>query len=148
MIDVTAKMLETISGSTCFGIAYDDAIPECIQCDVRLQCKAKSGGEAIPTPTVKESTPGEVKTPKVAKTPKNPMGEKINKPDETESTVADKPKKGVKEAPPVNTNLPDFKPMSTEQLKALAKDRNVEWKDYGNENITRMRLIMALKKSY
>jgi hypothetical protein len=44
--------------------------------------------------------------------------------------------------------MPDFKSMSLDELKELAAERNVEWKDYGNAQITRMRLIMALKKSY
>jgi len=155
MIDITSKLLDTIGGSTCFGIAYDDTIPECIQCDVRSQCKAKSEGGDIPTPMIKaEKTAAEVsdkpkggsKPKKTEETPKDTSESTLQPPKESNKP----PKKPTK--PPTNTNtntnLPDFKSMSTDALKAMAKERAVEWKDYGNDNITRMRLIMALKKSF
>jgi hypothetical protein len=151
-VNIDSKLLEALKQSTCFGIAHDEEVPECRQCDVKGQCKAKSEGVMnIPTPTVKpkkavSETKSEPK-PK-ATTPKKPTtttksATPVSKPSTTAQKHAPKTTQ-----PSGGGNAPDFKPMGLDELKALAEQRNVEWKDYGNDNITRMRLIMALKKSY
>ena len=136
---IDAKLLEVISKSTCFGLAHDETVPECKICDVKGSCKAKMegglGGSPIPT-TRTISTPPEEK-------PKTTTAPKSKKADSKPKTPAKQ-----KETPTTPSNMPDFKPMKLPELEELAKSRGVEWKDYGNENITRMRLIMALKKSY
>jgi adenine-specific DNA glycosylase len=143
MIGVNPKLLEILEESTCFGIAPDDSVPECQQCDVRLQCKAKASGELVDLPdkkVVKEEKPKD--TPKKApkKTENSSSKKSTNKP------KANKPKSTKTVS---NTSgLPNFKEMAWEELEQLATDRNVEWKDYGNPQINRMRIIMALKKSY
>lgn len=140
-ISIDAKLLEVLNASTCFGLAYDADVPECKQCDVKGSCKAKMEGGLgdSPIPTHKlvsasTSAPVAEEKPKATSKPKAPA--KATKPKE------DKPKAATP------ANMPEFKPMSLDELKDLAKERNVEWKDYGSDNITRMRLIMALKKSY
>lgn len=144
-VNIDAKLLEALQQSTCFGIAYDEEVPECKQCDVKGQCKVKvEGGINIPTPTTKpkkavSETKAEPKKPTPAK-----------KPTATKAPVT-KPKATAPAKKTTSTpsgDAPDFKPMGLDELQALAAERNVEWKDYGNDNITRMRLIMALKKSY
>ena len=147
-VNIDSKLLEALQQSTCFGIAHDEDVPECRQCDVKGQCKAKSEGVMnIPTPTAKPKAA----TPKAE--PKAKASTPAKKPTTTKAPDA-KPKAKVVSKPkatPASSgggNAPDFKPMTLEELKALAEQRSVEWKDYGNDNITRMRLIMALKKSY
>lgn len=66
---------------------------------------------------------------------------KTAKPNKTTPKPKQKPSSGL-------DNLPVFKEMEFNELVELADKRNVEWKDYGDKSITRMRLIMALKKSY
>lgn len=135
---IDAKLLEILAESTCFGIAYDLSVPECKQCDVKGSCKAKMEGGlgGTPVPTTKAVA---IEPKKEAKTTSAPK--KASEPKATKPTT----KKA--ESKPVG-NLPDFKAMTLENLENLARERNVEWKDYGSENITRMRLVMALKKSY
>lgn len=144
-INIDSKILEALQLSTCFGLAHDDTVPECKQCDVKGQCKAKSeGGVSVPLPTVKPK-----KASTTDKPAEKPKATSKSTTATTKSTTA-KPKapEKPKATPVASGDIPDFKPMTLEDLKSLAKDRNVEWKDYGNDQITRMRLIMALKKSY
>lgn len=138
---IDATLIEAIAKSTCFGLAYDISVPECKQCDVKGSCKTRMlgglGGTPIPT------------TKAVAIEPKKeskPATKAPTKKTTTPTTKKDKPSKPASTHVP--TNLPDFKSMSMEELEDLAKKREVEWKDYNSPNITRMRLIMALKKSY
>jgi len=132
------KLKAIIGSSTCFGIAYDDGVPECKQCDTRLKCRAKTlGVDYVPEPEpIVEKEP--VPKPELPKVNVEP----------TEKETKKKTKKGTTEKAPDNPNLPNFKEMSLEQLKSMAAEKSVEWKDYGNDQITRMRLIMALKKAF
>lgn len=150
MINIDTKLLEALKASTCFGIAHDESVPECKQCDVRAQCKVKSEGELnIPIPKGKAVVSPPVKDVAKKETPKKPATKKSDKP----STPAKKsspaaPKKATASKSSGSGDIPDFKPMSLDELKALANLRKVEWKDFNNDQITRMRLIMSLKKSY
>lgn len=145
-ISIDAKLLEVLQSSTCFGVAHDADVPECKQCDVKGSCKAKMegglGDSPIPTHKLASSTSS---TNSVAKEDKPAKASTPKSKASTPKAKSDKPEKASTPAP---SNLPEFKPMSLEELKALAKERNVEWKEYDSPNITRMRLIMALKKSY
>lgn len=145
-VNIDSKLLEALQQSTCFGIAHDETVPECKQCDVKGQCKAKSEGLAVPTPTTKPKKA--VAEPK-AEPKKTAPAKKSTPAKTTTKATAPKstPKPTAKKTAP-SGNMPDFKPMGLDELKALAAERSVEWKDYGNDQITRMRLIMALKKSY
>ena len=143
-VNIDSKLLEALQQSTCFGIAHDETVPECKQCDVKGQCKAKSEGLAVPTPTTKPKKA----TPEPKAEPKKTAPAKKSTPAKTTKTTAPKstPKPSAKKtAPAPSGNMPDFKPMELDELKALAADRSVEWKDYGNDQITRMRLIMGNK---
>lgn len=153
MINIDAKLLKALEASTCFGIAHDDTVPECKQCDVKAQCKAKVDGANIQTPKskpLKSPAPDNVKIEKKVEkpAPSRASSEPVvstPKPAKKEQPVKKQEKKEDKTTDP---NIPDFKNMDLDSLVSLAKQRNVEWKDYGNDNITRMRLIMSLKKSY
>jgi len=137
---IDAKLLEALQSSTCFGMAHDPDVPECKQCDVKGSCKAKMEGGLGDSPIPTTRT---VSTPPEEKPKAKPNAPKSNKKADSKPKAPTK-----KETPATPSNMPDFKPMSLPELEELAKGRGVEWKDYGNDNITRMRLIMALKKSY
>lgn len=144
MATIDSRLLEALEASTCFGIAHDETVPECMQCDVKAQCKKKSEGVDLPTPTtrvLKEEPVLEVVKPK--STPKTAP----KKTETKKAAPAPKAKAETKKVTP-SGNIPDFKSLALEELKDMAKERDVDWKDYGNDQITRMRLIMALKKTY
>lgn len=160
MINIESKLLSVLESSTCFGIAHDETAPECKQCDVRAQCKAKCEGAAIPTPKTKpakevhkspDKTPVSTK-PASSKPSASAKPASTPKPASEAKSTTKKPENKPKPTPTPssggNGDMPDFKSMSLEDLAGLAKKRGIEWKDYGNDNITRMRLIMSLKKSY
>jgi cobalamin biosynthesis Mg chelatase CobN len=159
-IQIDSRLLEALQQSTCFGIAYDETVPECKQCDVRAQCKKKSEGFLnIPTPTAKpkktaqSSTKEDKPASKATTTASKPKATKTVASKSTAKATAKSTstvkKAGTKKSTPVPAgNMPEFKSMTLDELKELAAERNVKWKDYGNDNITRMRLIMELKKSY
>lgn len=144
------KILSVISQSTCFGIAYDSTVPECKQCDVCDQCKKKSAGANIPTPQgrQKESPkPEETSKKEDTTTPAKPKSTSTPKP-ASKPKASTKPSSGKAEPKKLSADAPNFKDLTLEQLKELAEQRSVEWSDYGNDSITRMRLIMSLKKTY
>ena len=160
-IQIDSRLLEALQQSTCFGIAHDENVPECKQCDVRAQCKKKSEGFLnIPTPiakpkkaTTSSTTKKDKPTSKASTTASKSkatksVASKSTAKTTTKSTSTVKKAETKKSTPVPTGNMPDFKSMSLDELKELAAERNVEWKDYGNAQITRMRLIMALKKSY
>ncbi|WIT25862.1 hypothetical protein [Bacillus phage SPO1L1] len=149
-----AKLQRILEESTCFGIGHDPNVKECKMCDVREQCRAKTQGMNVPTPTRKKPEEVAPAQPKEKPTTKKTTAKKTTSKEEKEAPKAKetKPKtskpKAKKAKAPDNPNLPNFKEMSFEDLVELAKERKVEWKDYNSPNITRMRLIMGLKASY
>lgn len=150
MIDVKEKLLNAIGESTCFGVAYDENIPECKECDVKAQCRSKAEGAVVPTPVAKSPvTP----PPTITEPPTKKEKDKKPKPPADKSST-DKPptpsktSKTTKEDKATDGNLPDFKSMTLQELVAMANQNGVVWKDYNHENITRMRLIMGLKKHF
>ena len=155
---VDAKLLESLQQSTCFGIAHDLNTPECKQCDVQLQCRRKTEGVDIPTPSGKEviksvSRNGEEPkkaAPKKESSPAKaaPEPKVVEKKSVSEASSEPKVKKPPKPKAEVNPNMPNFKEMSWEALVELATKFGVTPKDYKSEAINRMRLIMELKKHY
>jgi len=150
MIDIDSRLLEEIKNSSCFGIAFGDTVPECKKCDLQAQCKKKSEGLFVEPPRAKLK-------PKEAPAPKKEDKKAKKETKKSAKSVAPSTKKEKEKAPAkkptapasaASGNMPDFKAMGLEELKGLAAERKVDWKDYGNDNITRMRLIMALKKSF
>jgi hypothetical protein len=150
MIELNANVLKVLEESTCFGICYDIEMPECKMCDVKVQCKAKTEGANIPTPMVKEkkSTPA----PKPDKPKQAPKKESTAKKQAEKKATANASKPSPKKPAPAKKapsgNVPDFKDVKLDELREIAKKEGVEYKEYGNDNITRMRLVMALKKHY
>lgn len=146
--------------SKCFGVAYSASAKECGQCDVAQQC-AKSSKVAAkpvsPNPAVKQ----EAREVELDTTPVSPAGETTMKAEGTTTfkPTTEKPpmkvsktaakEKKVKEVKPVNPDMPLFKDMTLEQLMELATNRGIsDLYEGSEEKIRRMRIVMALKKTY
>lgn len=134
---------EMIKNSICFGVAYDPSVKECKICEVKLKCKSKCGcgvDDMDELPKKPEATDiadkQEVTFDDTKKVTKKP------------TTV--KPEKKKKEVEYAE-DMPDLKSMSFDEIKDLAVNRGIDLSDfdkYNNDNIKRMRLTMALKKTY
>lgn len=150
LVNIDSKLLEALQESTCFGLAYDDATPECKQCDVKAQCRNKIEGANIATPKGKPAE-AKVSTPKPA-IPKPAIEKSSDKTPTKSSETKSAPKPAVKKAdkptPVDNPNMPNFKAMTWEELTSLADKHGIVPKNYNSEAINRMRLIMELKKFY
>lgn len=143
---------EMIKSSGCFGLAYDGTVKECNLCEVRVKCEAKCRlGQASKPMNIPVLDPKEVNTidtvksadtvPVVTATTKKPKT--VNKP----------PRKKEAEKPPIQyaSDMPEFKNYSVEELENLAKERGCDltgFEKYIVPNIRRMRLTMAIKKTY
>lgn len=140
--NIDSKLLVAIQSSSCFGIAFDEDTPECQMCDVKSSCKAKVLGTlGIPTPVIREELKADSSGKKKKTTKKAKSKSKLN-------GKLDQPKNKSKGLGSINTNMPNFKSMSLDDIKKVARERGVEWTEYNSESITRMRLIMSLKKTY
>ena len=130
---------EAIKASRCFGLAYDSSVKECKVCEVCKLCKQKSEG-IIPA---KEDLPENTKQVDTeVKSEKRPEPKEQSKP-------AKKSKQSVGKE--YSGEMPDFKPMSLDDIVKLATERGVnvsEYDKYTATNIKRMRLIMAIKATY
>ena len=143
---------DLIQNSICFGVAFDANVKECKICEVKARCKAASDGTfgrlgALPekpekpeATLVAEKDEITYEEPKKGKTQLKPLSER-----KTTSTKNTKPSVTYSE------DMPDLKAMAYEDLEALAKERGLNLEDfekYSNNNIKRMRMTMAIKKTY
>lgn len=137
---------EMIKKSTCFGIAYDGSVRECKICEVKLKCenKCRMGIGEVPSkpePTVMAD-----------KDEVSMTDEAMEKSRAKEHEAKKKPVKEKKASTVVyEDGMPDFKPMSIEELEALLTERGgnpADFEKYANLSIKKMRLTMALKKTY
>jgi hypothetical protein len=106
--------------SQCYGKAFDADIKECKLCFCNKECKALTSGKVLK--------------------PELPLADKVSK-ELSNKTKSDK----------INSvQYPDFKNMSMEDLEKLANERQADpsWQRFNNQGIRRMRLTMALKKTY
>ena len=130
---------EAIKASRCFGVAYDSSVKECKMCEVCKLCKQKSEG-IIPA---KEDLPEKTKAEDTeVKSTKRPEPKEQSRPAKKQKQSASKK---------YSNDMPDFKPMSLEDIISLATERGInvsEYDKYTATNIKRMRLIMAIKSTY
>lgn len=128
---------EQIAESKCFGVAFSESIRECKICEVRKKCK--------------DTMENKIKNNTLQK-PESPLKK-------LEKSVATELKNDNKYSKKLNNNsnndqnkinCPNFKKMTLEELEKLAIERHADdsWKKYDNLGIRRMRLTMALKKTY
>lgn len=153
--------LTAIKSSKCFGIAWDGECKECNKCEVSKLCKQRTLGGAKPsvykpaTTTKEENAEEPVSTMKPATSRPEPKNAEEQAATEVEEAPAKKetkakPKKD-KEEVQYSDDMPEFKSMSVEELLTLAKERGLSpasFDKYTNTNIKKMRITMALKKTY
>lgn len=153
LINMDNRLVQALQASTCFGYAHDDNAEECKKCDIKKQCEATMQSNLAKLPNTAEDEPiieTDTKKP-LEKTAQQLIDSKA----ESKTKKASKPKaspekKATKtEVKSSSSNgMPNFKEMSLEALIELAEKKEVVWKDYGNDQINRMRIIMQLKKLY
>ena len=153
-----ASFEDMIKTSGCFGLAYDGTVKECRICEVRLKCESKCrmGQVSKPAP-VQIATPIEVNTVEEVKSVSTVP---VIQPEDTKKVKKPAPpikapnkKEKVVEKPPVQyaADMPNFRGFSMEELENMAIKRGCDMKDlekYVVPNIRRMRLTMAIKKTY
>lgn len=132
------SMEKLIQDSACFGVAYDSTVVECKNCDAKLRCETCCREGKFDYQKPKSTVVADAKEI-VSETPvKTPR----KKPTVKEFTT-------VKHYSP---DMPDFKGYTNEELLNMVIERNAgtakDFEKYQVANILRMRLIMALKKSY
>lgn len=144
-----AKTVEQmIKESTCFGYAYDESVKECKICEVCKKCKAKCEGAKVDTPKKPDSVvladKDEVSESEAAA---KKSAEKEKSKDAKKPTTKPKKESNVKYA----DDMPDFQPMSLDEIQELLVNRGgnlADFDKYKADNIKRMRMVMALKKTY
>lgn len=145
-----ANIEEMIKKSTCFGVAYDGSVRECKICEVKLKCETKCRMGVGEVPTKPE--PAVLADKEEVSMTDEAMSKSRAKEKQAAQAAQKKPVKEKKVSTVVyEDNMPDFKPMSVEELEALLTERGGNPKDfekYANPSIKKMRLTMALKKTY
>lgn len=120
------------SESPCYGMAFSSSAKECKICHFREDCKLKS--EAFLQKPESPMTKSTLLAKEKAKT--NPdIASKVK-------VIGNKNKA---------TGMPDFKALSLEDLEKLAAERcpnDTSWQKFDNVGIRRMRVTMAIKKTY
>ena len=151
-MEITTDMTK-VKESKCFGIAWDGDVKECKICEVSNVCKQRTLGgvkqaSSKPAPAKKIEYSADDETVSTMK-PSNPRPEP--KKDTEKSEKAEKKATKAKTEVKYDDNMPDFKPMSVEELLELAKERGLNPADfdkYTSVPIKKMRVTMALKKTY
>lgn len=132
---------EMIKNSSCFGLAYSPKVRECKICEVALRCQKKctlgSGEKPVKPKDVVDETP------KVEDTQVEMGNVNDDKPKKKKPT---KPKKNY------DPSMPVFKDMGVDEMFDLLESRGAgnrkDFEKYTNPSILKMRLTMALKKTY
>lgn len=159
-------MNDLIKSSRCYGRAYDGDVKECKICEAWRMCKKKMENEFVDAPShpvpaskddisISDQAVEESKLEPAKPRPVPEVAAEDLKDPESLDHVEDKPKKTAKKPAKAKTpepsDLPVFKDMSLEELFDLAKDRGIKLEDfekYSKDAIKRMRVTMALKKTY
>lgn len=155
-MEISTDMKE-VKNSRCFGIAYDGDVKECKICEVANLCKQKTTGTSkkaplTPAPAKKSDISNDDSKVSTMK-PSNPRPEPNDSEPAENNTQDKKPAKKQSKKAEVSyaDDMPDFKPMSVEDLIELAEKRGIDPADfdkYTNVSIKKMRVTMALKKTY
>lgn len=137
MILIDPKLLEQLENSTCFGIAWSSEAKECKRCDLQQECMAKTQSNTVFN-QVKQLKP---ETEKAMKQAEEKKKEKTKEVTSTKKATTKKENKNPE-------GMPDLKGKSVEELWAILKERGGTCKEYENVAIQKMRLVMAIKKTY
>ena len=139
---------EMIKSSKCFGIAFDGSVKECRICEVKLKCENKCRCGVGDTPQ-KPNSVNLADKDEVSESDEAMEKSSAKEKDKTAKKPANT--KAAKANVQYSEELPDFKAMSIEELCELLDSRGGKSSDfdkYSAENIKRMRLTMAIKKTY
>lgn len=144
--------MKKVKESKCFGIAWDGDVKECKICEVAGVCKQRTLGgtkqaPAKPAPAKKSDISADDNKVSSTMKPSNPRPEPKKEAEKPEKKTTAKAKAEVN----YDDDMPDFKPMGVDELLELAKKRGLNPADfdkYTNTNIKKMRVTMALKKTY
>jgi hypothetical protein len=137
---------DKIKESRCFGFAFDKDAKECKICEVAHMCEQRVLSDIkkpTPKPTVKKDM-----AEQDASTVMKPQN---NRPEPQKESAKPTKKKEKKVTKNYDPDMPDFKAMSIEELDSLAVERGLnpdDFNTYANVSIRRMRLTMAVKKTY
>lgn len=142
------SIAEMIKNSSCFGLAYDGSVRECKICEVKLKCESKCR-MGVSIPTQKPDSVALADKDEVSMTDTAMEKSKVKEKDKT----AKKPIKDKKKLTVVyDEDMPDFKSMNVEEMEQLLTERGGNVADFekynSNRGIKKMRLTMALKKTY
>ena len=140
---------EMIKSSKCFGIAFDGSVKECKICEVRLKCENKCRCGVGETPKKPDSVNFADKD-EVSESEEAAAKSKAKEKDKTAKKPA-KEKKAKSEVKYSDDMPDDFKAMSLDELCELLDSRggnSADFDKYTAKNIKRMRLTMAIKKTY
>lgn len=146
-------LLNQMESSPCFGKAFEPTVKECKMCDLQQECAAKTKSNSVFNEMKKLNPETEQALKKAeANKPKVPFPTQPQEPEEKETAAAPvekpaKPKKEKKQQE-IPEGMPNTKGMSVEELKELLEARGGTCKHYESPAIYKMRLIMALKKTY
>lgn len=138
MMLIDPKLLEQLEGSTCFGIAHDPDAKECKGCDIQQECAAKTAGNRMfdQVKSLKPETKEAMEQSEQKKSD-NEVNAKASKKEKAEKKKAEQP-----------DGMPDFKGWSEEDLWKHLEERGGTCKKFENPGIQKMRLVMAIKKTY
>ena len=142
-----ATIEEMIKESICFGIAYDSTVKECKICEVRTKCKAKC---ECGTGDLPEKPDSVVLADKEEVSLSDEVLDKTKR-KETSGTGKKPVKEKKKSDIQYSEDMPDFKQMDMTEIENLLVTRGgnlTDFEKYKNVNIRKMRLVMALKKTY
>lgn len=134
---IDPKLLSQMEKSGCFGVAHDSTAKECKMCDAQQECAGRTASGSVFEP-LKQLKP-ETEQAMAAAESKRKSDPAADKP------KAEKPRKEPIIQP---EGVPDMKGMSAEDLWTLLKERGGTCKEYEDRNIQKMRLVMAIKKTY
>lgn len=140
MVLIDPKLLEQLENSTCFGIAWSSDAKECKRCDLQQECMARTQSNTM-FDQVKKLKPETEQALQQA--------EEKKKSKATEKATTKKDTKATKKKENKNPEgMPDLKGKSVEELWAILEERGGTCKVYDNVAIQKMRLVMAIKKTY
>jgi len=146
---------DAIKNSRCFGVAWDGNVKECKICEAKSLCRQKTEGGGVSQKASSEAPKEKIAdTSKVAPAQPRPTPHNDTKSSETKPDAAEtkKPKSAAKtNSVEYDDDMPNFKEMELEDLLKLATKKGIDVKSFDKitaANIKRMRITMALKKTY
>lgn len=136
-------VLEQLEKSSCFGVAHNPKAKECKKCDLQAECWAKSASNNLHA-TVKILNPEvEAELAKAKSHARRTTGD----PDTDEAKEEKRQRRLRRKENEKLIGLKNTRKMSTAELWNYLDEVGGECKEYDNDRIQRMRLVVAIKKA-